>query len=620
MAAFQTKYGYELAVPTTWDQLYDIAEFFTRPDEPKNGVSYGVGVYTQKDYDGMIMGFENVLFSYGGDWFDPATFEVEGVVNSPEAVAALEFYHSLYQFAPPGTSNAFFAEMNDAFISGQAAMIMNYFAFFPALANSGINPFADVTGFFAGPAGPGGEAYVALGGQGLSVLAYTSPERQAASMEFIKWFSQKSIQEEWARVGGYTCNIEVLASEEFLTNTPYNQAFSDSMQMVKDFWNIPVFGQMLEPVNRLLHSYIIEGLGDPQELLDQLAAEQTRNPGRQRYSPVRLLCLKLVRRNSSSPIFPTVARKEKFVEVKMVKTGQLAKNSKWRMSERALVNFFIWPTLILLIVVNVFPLFYSIFLSFNNYSVIGNKLPVWVGFQNFKDLLVNEQVWTYFAITGRYAIASVVLQTIFGFGLALLIREKFTGSGIITTLILIPMMLSPVVVGLFWKLMFNPGYGIFNYLISWLGVPLTTDWLAKSDLALWAIVLVDVWMWSPFVMLLVLSGLSAIPDYLYEAAAIDRASGWFQFWRITLPQVAPLVLIAVLFRSIEAFKSFDLAMGLTGGGPGAATRLISIDIYTRAFLGQFKTGQASALAVIVLIVIISISNLYITALNKAKEG
>ncbi len=97
--------------------------------------------------------------------------------------------------------------------------------------------------------------------------------------------------------------------------------------------------------------------------------------------------------------------------------------------------------------------------------------------------------------------------------------------------------------------------------------------MQKSDLALWAIVIVDVWMWSPFVMLLVLSGLSAIPAYLYEAAAIDRASSWFQFWRITLPQVAPLVMIAVLFRTIEAFKSFDLVMGLTGGGPGASTRV-----------------------------------------------
>ena len=298
----------------------------------------------------------------------------------------------------------------------------------------------------------------------------------------------------------------------------------------------------------------------------------------------------------------------------------IEKRGRRHLSERTLVNLFIWPTLILLILMNIFPLFYSVYLSFTTYSVIGNKLPVWAGFENFRYLLENEQVWSYFAVTGRYALTSVLLQTIIGFALAMLIREKFKGSGIITTLILIPMMLSPVVVGLFWKLMFNPGYGIFNYLIAWTGIPLTTDWLAKGGLSLWAIVIVDVWMWTPFVMLLVMSGLSAIPDYLYEAAAIDRASPWFQFWHITLPQVSPLVLIAVLFRSIEAFKSFDLVMGLTGGGPGAATRVVSVDIYTRAFLGQFKTGQASALAVIVLVVIISVSNLYITALNKAKES
>jgi len=274
MDAFKAKYGYDLKPPETWDQLYDIAEFFTRPDDPKNGVKYGVGVYTQKDYDGMIMGYENVLFSWGSGWFDPETFAVKGVVNSPEAVEALKFYRELYKFAPPGTSNAFYAEMNDAYISGQAAMIMNYFAFFPSLANPGVSPFAEVTGFFAGPKGPTGEAYVALGGQGLSVLSYTSKERQQASMDFIEWFSSDRVQQEWAKVGGYTCNKSVLASEEFLTNTPYNQAFSDSMQMVKDFWNIPVFGQMLEPVNRLLHPYIVDGQGDPQALLDQLAEEQ----------------------------------------------------------------------------------------------------------------------------------------------------------------------------------------------------------------------------------------------------------------------------------------------------------------------------------------------------------
>lgn len=121
-------------------------------------------------------------------------------------------------------------------------------------------------------------------------------------------------------------------------------------------------------------------------------------------------------------------------------------------------------------------------------------------------------------------------------------------------------------------------------------------------------------------MLLTLAGLSAIPEYLYEAASIDRASTWFQFRRITLPQVMPLLLIAVLFRTIEAFKQFDLVMGLTGGGPGDVTETISVRLYKLAFQGQFNTGLSSALAYIVLVVIIGVSNLYIRALNKAREG
>jgi multiple sugar transport system permease protein len=294
--------------------------------------------------------------------------------------------------------------------------------------------------------------------------------------------------------------------------------------------------------------------------------------------------------------------------------------SRWKLGDRGITNLFIAPTLILLILWNVFPLFYSLYLSFTSYSAIAKKVPVWVGFQNYITLLTSDQVWGYFSTTGRYALISVALETLVGFSLAMLLREKFKGSGILTTLILVPMMLSPVVVGLFWKLILNPGYGIFNYLIAWMGVPLTTDWLAKTYLALWAVIIVDVWMWSPFVMLLVLSGLTAIPDYLYEAAAIDRASSWFQFRRITLPQVAPLMLIAILFRTMEALKSFDVIMGLTGGGPGEATRTVSIEIYLRAFGGQFRTGSASALAYLILIVIIAISNLYITAINRIREG
>ncbi|MGD2077729.1 MAG: sugar ABC transporter permease [Chloroflexota bacterium] len=298
------------------------------------------------------------------------------------------------------------------------------------------------------------------------------------------------------------------------------------------------------------------------------------------------------------------------------------------LSDRGLVNLFIWPTLIILIAFNVFPLVYSLFLSFTDYSAIIVAAPEWVGFENFERVLASEKLWESFSITGRYVFLSVGLELLLGFALALLLREQFRGSGFVTTLILIPMMLSPVVVGLFWKLMYNPSFGYLNYLIGFNNPATAPDWLASRwggepmpGLALWAVVLVDVWMWTPFMALLIYSGLKAIPDYLYEAAVIDRASSWFQFRRITLPQVMPLLLIAVLFRTIEAFsKSFDLIMGMTGGGPAGQTEVLPIRIYQQAFLGQFQTGRSSAFAYMVLIMVIAISSLYIRNLNKAKEA
>jgi multiple sugar transport system substrate-binding protein len=269
MAAFEEEYGYPLAVPETYDQLMDIANFFTRPDE---GL-YGVGIYTQIDYDALTMGVENTMFPWGASWQDENN-NVMGVVNSPEAVAAVEFYRELYACCQaPGLSNAFFTETNDAFIGGQAAMIMNYFAFFPALVNPATNPHAENTGFFANPAGPTGERGAALGGQGMSIISYISPERQEASRDFIRWFAQEDIQAEWARLGGYTCNINVLESDEFATIAPFNPAFAETMTFVKDFWNVPVFGELLEVTQRHLSAYIVEGQGTAQEAMDAIAQE-----------------------------------------------------------------------------------------------------------------------------------------------------------------------------------------------------------------------------------------------------------------------------------------------------------------------------------------------------------
>ena len=136
------------------------------------------------------------------------------------------------------------------------------------------------------------------------------------------------------------------------------------------------------------------------------------------------------------------------------------------MSDRSLASLFIWPTLLILIAFNVFPLAYSLFLSFTDYSAVVFKAPEWVGLENFNRVLFSEALWESFSITGRFVFLSVGLELVLGFALALLLREQFTGSGIITTIILIPMMLSPVVVGLFWKLMYNPTFGYFNYLLG----------------------------------------------------------------------------------------------------------------------------------------------------------
>ena len=148
MEAFKAKYGYDLAAPKTWKELRDIAEFFHRPDEKR----YGVAIYTDNSYDAMAMGFENALFSFGGELGDPVTYQVNGIINSDKAVAALDAYKELYKFTPPGWAKAFFVEDNQAITENLAAMSMNYFAFFPALVNEATNPNAKGTGFFANPA------------------------------------------------------------------------------------------------------------------------------------------------------------------------------------------------------------------------------------------------------------------------------------------------------------------------------------------------------------------------------------------------------------------------------------------------------------------------------------
>ena len=183
------------------------------------------------------------------------------------------------------------------------------------------------------------------------------------------------------------------------------------------------------------------------------------------------------------------------------------------------------------------------------------------------------------------------------------------------------MMLSPAVVGNFWKFLYQPQIGLFNYVVSFFtGVDRASSFQMIGDVALapWSIIIVDVWMWTPYVMLICLAGLRSIPDYIYEAAEVDRASNWRQFWSITLPMALPFIMLAVLFRGIENFKMFDLVNLLTSGGPGSTTEVASITLKREAF-ESWKTGYSSAFAIILFVAVFGLANIYVKALNRVKQ-
>ncbi len=281
------------------------------------------------------------------------------------------------------------------------------------------------------------------------------------------------------------------------------------------------------------------------------------------------------------------------------------------LSDLTIRNLFVIPTIAFLIIFNIFPLIYSLGYSFTDFRASSKAPANFIGLQNYRDLLADPFIWSNFTITAKYVIVSVTGQVLVGFGLALLLNRTFPFKGLVTTLLMLPMMLSMAVVGLFWKLLYDPNFGIINYALG-LG---SFEWLADPKIALYAVALTDIWMWSPFVMLLSLAGLSAVPKHLYEAASIDRAGRLYVFFRITLPLVAPILLIAIIFRTMEAFKTFDLAFVMTSQ---PTTELISIRLYKMAFQ-EWQTGKSCALAYIVLIMVLTITNIYVKYLNKAKE-
>ena len=290
------------------------------------------------------------------------------------------------------------------------------------------------------------------------------------------------------------------------------------------------------------------------------------------------------------------------------------------LSDRAIAWIFVGPTIFLLLAINIFPLIWTINLSFTNYKANRpNRAVEYIGTRNYERILGDADIWLSMQATAHFLFWTIVLQVLIGFALAWLINKKFKGNDLWTTIIVLPMMLSPAVVGNFWTFLYQPQIGLFNYVIAYFtgADPSSFEMLGSVELAPWSIVIVDTWMWTPFVMLICLAGLRSIPDYIYEAAEIDRASKLRQFFTITIPMVLPFLMLAILFRGIENFKMFDLVVQLTGGGPGSVTELASINLKREAF-EKWRTGYSSAFAIILFVTVFGLASIYVKALNKVK--
>lgn len=289
------------------------------------------------------------------------------------------------------------------------------------------------------------------------------------------------------------------------------------------------------------------------------------------------------------------------------------------LTEKRFKILFVWPSLIVLLFLIGYPFIMLIFYSFFRFSFLRPTAGLkFLALENYQFLLTDTYTWERFIFTGKFVALAVALQFLIGIAIAYLLQEEFRGRGVVLTLVLMPMMLCPIVVGLFWKYMFNTQWGIINYLLETLLGIGPIEWLADESNSIYAIVIADTWMWAPFMALLSLAAFTAIPRYLYEAASVDRASAWFKFRHITLPLSAPILVLALLFRLIDSIKQFDLVYTLTAGGPGDATQTISFTLYKTAFQ-YFYTGEGSALAMILLITIICLATFLIRYMNRLIE-
>jgi multiple sugar transport system permease protein len=275
--------------------------------------------------------------------------------------------------------------------------------------------------------------------------------------------------------------------------------------------------------------------------------------------------------------------------------------------------FFIWPALFVVLAISIFPLIYSLTTSFMSFRLVPPSPPRFNGLDNYISLLTNPRFWHVTITTSIIAFVSVAIQYVIGFAVALALHAKVPGEKLFRVGFLLPMLIAPVAVALIARQIFNPTQGPLNQFMTFLGFP-NLPFLTETHWAIGALITVEVWQWTPFIILMLLAGLATLPDDVYEAASLENASPWRQFWDITFPMMLPISAAVVFIRLIESYKIIDTVFVLTGGGPGISTETLTLFAYQEGFK-KFNLGYTSALSFLFLIVITVIGVVYLAILK-----
>ncbi|NYD54210.1 ABC transporter permease subunit [Microbacterium pseudoresistens] len=287
-----------------------------------------------------------------------------------------------------------------------------------------------------------------------------------------------------------------------------------------------------------------------------------------------------------------------------------------RGSRRIAQGLAITPLATLLAVLTIIPTVYILVVSFTN-AAATNPDTTFVAFDNYISLFADSAYWVTMLRTLLFVVAAVSIQVAVALALALAMAEIKRGGAFLRALILLPMAAAPIAMLFNWRQILNAAYGPVNYVLTSLGLP-GPDWLGDPALALPTLIAVDTWQWTPFVFIILAGGLATIPHDVHEAASVDGASAWQRFSQITLPMLMPYVLVAVLFRTIDALKTFDSVQVLTSGGPGSATTMLNYSIFQQG-ISFLDFGKATASAVIFLLLCILLTNLLLKALTRKES-